>query len=157
MSHEPWKIEITGPPGTLGGLRAEVTKTRLTMRQKKECWVGTAKLDGKILECGSLPYDDALTFLLIFLVNRENEVDVDYWYVEEGFLVVRVEPDKVSRRIDKETGAFHLDITLNLTVTSLPDGVGEEEAIGDVMNFIFSDLTGEVTDDEPDQEILVRE
>jgi hypothetical protein len=155
VNRDPWKIVIRGL-GAIEGLTAEVTKTRLRYRQQDDSWVGWAKLEGRIVERGSLAPEDALTLLLVFLLHRENDESEEYWYVDEGFLTVRVEVASVERRITR-TGRFYLDVSLTLTVTSTPDGSTEEDVVQEVMDFIFSDLSGEVTGEPSDEPFTLDE
>lgn len=145
MSTAPWEVRIHGV-GETNGLHAVVDKTVTHVKPVGDAWEGTASLHGAIVNKGLLEYDAALVVLLIFLVNRSEEADLDYWYVDEGLLVVRVEPVSVSREIDEE-GTFEVDAVLRLTVMSTPDGVSEQDVINEVMEYIFSDLSGEVTDE----------
>lgn len=159
MTDGRWEISMGPPSNPTGGLRAEITRTRLTMRAQGDGWVGTAKLTGRFLERGDLTCVDALALLVVLLVHREEEgEEAGHWYVEEDFLVVRVQPLQIEQS-GAEDGTFELTIVLALTATSLPDGMSEIDAVGDVLDYIFSDISYEIDegDNEADAgEIVIR-
>ena len=148
MITEPWKISITG--SSKSSIVAEITRTSLKYKQVGDAWEGYAKLKGHFLEHGDLSYEEALVVTLIFLINREDDAELDYWYVDQDFLIVRVEPQK-ALRVLSDDGKFNLDITVKLTAMSCPDGMSEREVIEASMDYIFSDLDGEITDEALDE------
>ena len=142
---EPWGVRIYDAEDFLL-LSASITRTRTTVKRVGGQWEGRAVLSGTLEEHGNLPLGDSLLVLSIFLLNREDDPEADYWYVDEEFLVVRVEPQKIVRILG--TGSdFTIDTTLGLDITSSPDGMSERDVAEAVMDFIFSDFDGVLTDD----------
>lgn len=139
---EPWTVKIEGTEN----LSAVVHTTKLTVTKEKESWVGTAILNGAVTNKGNLSYEDALLYLLVILVDRDEDPDMDHWYIDEGSLLVRIEPLMATHHIEQE-GDFLLTVIVDIDVQMVPSGVPEQEVADQVMLHIFTNTTCTVNDD----------